>query len=513
MRDITGIRRYELWFTAALTVVYVVRRLIQEADRLNSMIEAVLQNGRGRPASITLRELANYNHNLNNNLALIAGVVFFLLAWFFFHYWVYPNLQRRKNDEETWLFAGLTLFFLVSSVAVYYSLKLYTRYKLDDYNSIIGLKVYSPYSKRNVLADTIGLAVLLLAYELLSQLGYFLDRKFGQEYRYVNYFFWIPLAALLMLFALGGHLPETLWEPPFGNLLMVLVTLIQFYILQRCIYQTIFPYVHHSRSGEFIVRILVYLLIWLGTTVVIWGARWQFKFPVYGLNLGLLLLTLFVPGLIALMRRVFTREKIQLQTQVSQTSAELAGLQSQINPHFLFNALNSLYATALQENSEKTADGIQKLGDMMRFMLQENNRDRIPLEKEIEYLRNYIQLQRMRLDESHGIEIRVTIQEPERDVAIAPMMLIPFVENAFKHGISLRKPSWIFITLTWDLTTLYFKVHNSRHPATASDPEKDRTGIGLENVRKRLELIYPTRHTLAIQASEQDYFIALTIRY
>ena len=154
----------------------------------------------------------------------------------------------------------------------------------------------------------------------------------------------------------------------------------------------------------------------------------------------------------------------------------------------------------------------------MRFMLQENNRDRIPLDKEVEYLHNYIHIQRMRVDESHNIEIRVTIQEPNRAIYLAPMMLTPFVENAFKHGISLRHPSWIYITLTLDATRLYFKVHNSRHEKPAEtpdrhDPEKDQSGVGLDNVRKRLDLIYPGRHQLDIQQSEQDYFVSLTLVY
>jgi len=117
----------------------------------------------------------------------------------------------------------------------------------------------------------------------------------------------------------------------------------------------------------------------------------------------------------------------------------------------------------------------------------------------------------MRLDESHNIEIRVTIQEPEREIYLAPMMLVPFVENAFKHGISLRYPSWIYTTLTLDATHLYFKVHNSLHPKHANDPEDEQSGLGLDNVRKRLELIYPGRHQLTIQQSEQDYFVGLTL--
>ncbi|RYF51802.1 MAG: GHKL domain-containing protein, partial [Cytophagaceae bacterium] len=99
-----------------------------------------------------------------------------------------------------------------------------------------------------------------------------------------------------------------------------------------------------------------------------------------------------------------------------------------------------------------------------------------------------------------------------------PMMLTPFVENAFKHGISLRHKSWIYITLTLDDTRLYFKVHNSRHAKTSEmidqhDPEEANSGVGLDNVRKRLELIYPGRHQLEIQQSDQDYFVSLTLVY
>ncbi len=146
-------------------------------------------------------------------------------------------------------------------------------------------------------------------------------------------------------------------------------------------------------------------------------------------------------------------------------------------------------------------------------MLHENNRDRIALDKEIEYLHNYIQIQRMRIDETHDIDIRVNIQEPELPIYLAPMMLTPFVENAFKHGISLRQRSWIYITLTFDDTHLYFKVHNSRHAKPTTPPTELESGVGLANVSKRLELVYPGRHELRSQQSAQDYFVSLTLEY
>jgi LytS/YehU family sensor histidine kinase len=135
------------------------------------------------------------------------------------------------------------------------------------------------------------------------------------------------------------------------------------------------------------------------------------------------------------------------------------------------------------------------------------------LAKEVEYLHNYIEIQRMRIDESQGVEIRVTIQEAEGEIYLAPMLLSPFVENAFKHGISLQQPSWIYITLTMDDTRLYFKVHNSLHPKGQHDPEQNSFGVGLSNVKKRLQLIYPNRHTLDIQQSHKDFFVSLALVY
>src|SRR5690606_5921669 len=135
-----------------------------------------------------------------------------------------------------------------------------------------------------------------------------------------------------------------------------------------------------------------------------------------------------------------------LTTKLDQRSADLQFLRSQINPHFLFNALNSLYGTALQENAEKTAEGIQKLGDMMRFMLHENNQDYIAVEREKEYLINYVDLQLLRTSGQENIEIIFSRTEANCMGEIAPMLLIPFVENAFKHGISLQKRSWVKIS-------------------------------------------------------------------
>jgi hypothetical protein len=206
------------------------------------------------------------------------------------------------------------------------------------------------------------------------------------------------------------------------------------------------------------------------------------------------------------------QELFSLREQLGRSVASIDFLRSQINPHFLFNALNTIYGTAIQEGAERTSEGVQRLGDMMRFMLQENMQEQIPLNREIEYLNNYISLQRLRTDPHPGIEIKADITEQVQAATIAPMLLIPFVENAFKHGISLRDPSYIKIALELNGNQLNFDVHNSKHNRAEGDPEHDKSGIGLLNVRQRLALLYPGRHELIIRETGKEYFIHLTLK-
>lgn len=212
-------------------------------------------------------------------------------------------------------------------------------------------------------------------------------------------------------------------------------------------------------------------------------------------------------------RKMKGKEEIQhLKQELGQTSANIDFLRSQINPHFLFNALNTLYGTAIQEKAERTSEGIEMLGDMMRFMLQENLKEKIPLEREVEYLKNYIRLQKLRTESSDTVKIQTDIQEQIDNLQIAPMLLIPFVENAFKHGLSFREPSPINITLEVENRMLYFDVYNNKHPKKENDPELNESGIGLENVQQRLQLQYPDSHNLMIRETTKEFFVHLTIQ-
>lgn len=205
-------------------------------------------------------------------------------------------------------------------------------------------------------------------------------------------------------------------------------------------------------------------------------------------------------------------ELFAIKKELGQREANVDQLRSQINPHFLFNALNTVYGMAIQEKAERTSEAVEKLGSMMRFMLQENVQEKISLVRDLEYLNNYMSLQRLRTDISPNIKIQIALQqEVDPKVQIAPMILIPFIENAFKHGISLREESQIRISLELKESKLYFDVFNAKHTRSENDPEKHSNGIGLMNVKQRLQLIYPNQHELVIRETAHDYFVHLVI--
>jgi two-component system LytT family sensor kinase len=193
------------------------------------------------------------------------------------------------------------------------------------------------------------------------------------------------------------------------------------------------------------------------------------------------------------------------------SSTDLQFLRSQINPHFLFNTLNTLYATALLENADRTSEGIQRLGDLMRFMLHKSNVDVIPMEKETENLKNYLSLQRLRFGSSQNVAIECNINDECCSHKIAPMLFIPLVENAFKHGISFTAKSWIKLDLLCSDKSIHFEIRNSVHPDRIQDNTEKEGGIGLKNVTDRLDLIYGPRQKFTYKKNEKEFMAKLVI--
>ncbi|MGE5449502.1 MAG: sensor histidine kinase [Bacteroidales bacterium] len=190
--------------------------------------------------------------------------------------------------------------------------------------------------------------------------------------------------------------------------------------------------------------------------------------------------------------------------------AELAQLKSQVNPHFLFNTLNTLYAFALKEGSDKTAECIAKLANLMRFMLDDMEKESILLKREISYIRDYVKLQSIRSAVEHDIAINVELEEEESH-SIAPMLLIPFVENAFKHGMNPNKVSQLKIDIMAKDNHIQFVIENSIDDNFQAYYKEKGFGIGIENVKSRLQHVYPDRHTISIARTNSSFIVILNI--
>lgn len=212
---------------------------------------------------------------------------------------------------------------------------------------------------------------------------------------------------------------------------------------------------------------------------------------------------------IKLIKILFTyrQEKALLKTQ--SLTSELAMLRSQINPHFLFNTLNNI-DTLVSINPDKASNSIIKLSEIMRYMLYDANADFVPLDKEIEYLKSFVSLQLLRLKNQNFVSF--TIDGDINNKKIPPMLIIPFVENAFKHGRKNVKAPGVIINIQISSTTYIFEIVN--YISTTEDNEKDGVGgIGLHNMQRRLDLLYKDKYELDINTDNGKYSVLLKLTY
>lgn len=193
----------------------------------------------------------------------------------------------------------------------------------------------------------------------------------------------------------------------------------------------------------------------------------------------------------------------------SRTEAELKNLRNQLNPHFLLNTLNNIYAL-IAFDSEKAQQAIQELSKLLRYVLYDNQQMFVPLCKEVDFIKNYIELMRIRVSTQVSIETHFDV-EPDSQTPIAPLIFISLIENAFKHGISPTEPSFIQIEVKEEANRITCTIRNSNYPKTTAD--KSGSGIGLEQVNKRLELVYPNRYQWEQHISDDQriYESAITI--
>ncbi|TXF90294.1 sensor histidine kinase [Neolewinella aurantiaca] len=327
--------------------------------------------------------------------------------------------------------------------------------------------------------------------------------------------FWAMYASYFFYNISYGRKGEPDWERIMPDFLFHVISLFAisyvnyFFFLPRLL-----------KTGKIGQYFITYVPIFLGMTyLALLGKQYLLdRFThddtwMYSLRFGLnvFVAAFFVTAFVGLMKFVedyFELEAHNRELENRQLTSELRFLKAQVNPHFLFNTLNNLYYLAVNQ-SDQTPEVIAKLSGMMRYMIHESNAEKVPLSKEVEYMENYLDLERLRLNE----EVPITF-EVNGDIAgarVTPLILITFLENAFKHGIGNNGGnSWITVSLTVNDGTIVYKVANSvlQHNEKTV---REASGLGLANVRRRLDLSYPGNHQLDVTEDDERYSVNLKI--
>jgi len=256
-----------------------------------------------------------------------------------------------------------------------------------------------------------------------------------------------------------------------------------------------------------IQRVLFYYVsypIIYGESVEKLGTFWRIN-PFYSFFNIYTVVSLFAA--IKLLKYWYKNQTLKTELENKNKTSELALLRSQLNPHFLFNTLNNIDAL-ISSDQEKASDAVIKLSEIMRFTLYDANNDRVALEKEISFLESFISLQQLRLKNPYFVKFANEVNC--KSMLIAPMLFIPFVENAFKHGLKNIVAPGIEISLNCDDGNINFEVVN-RYSLHEIQNKDTTSGIGLVNTKKRLELLYPKKHKLEIRKSDGIFKVNLTI--
>jgi two-component system, LytTR family, sensor histidine kinase AlgZ len=306
------------------------------------------------------------------------------------------------------------------------------------------------------------------------------------------------------------ELHEVVIDASFHVFSMMIISYINYFIF--------FPrFLIHQKFGRYLLEFIVPFTILMTVTIhlkryISDGYTYQVAF-IYSQRFTnyMVFNTLFIVFFVAMLKFVenwFEAEARKKEAENEKLIAELRFLKAQINPHFLFNTLNNLYALAFS-NSPNTTIVIDKLSQMMRYMIYDSNYAQVSLNKEIHYMNNYISLEKLRLNNEIPIDFKI-IGSPE-GVQIVPLILIAFLENAFKHGVNNNATNaWIRITLELSGKACVYTVENSKLPPIMEKKE-EKQGIGLQNVQRRLELSYPNQYDLSVEDHETYYSVQLNL--
>ncbi|ACU02442.1 MULTISPECIES: sensor histidine kinase [Pedobacter] len=328
----------------------------------------------------------------------------------------------------------------------------------------------------------------------------------------VHLFFWLIILSILLWDTFSGHQTPSRYEVAVKLGYFAIINLSIFYIN----YTLLIPILVEQKKkyGLYILSIFLLIAVMVIIKTVVASLNSDFFLTYFSQDSGKIeyyeitkyvVFAIFVSGFFVVVSALlkfavdwFGSERVQRDLLSEKRDMELQFLKSQLNPHFLFNSLNNIYSLAYQK-SDKTADAILKLSEIMRYMIYESNDSWVSLSKEIAYVQSFIELQKLRFKDGAAVEF--TINGEIDDQPVVPLILISFVENAFKHGVANDPSDPIRINIIANQKILHFSITNKKNKHN-----KDQMGgVGLNNVERRLQLLYPERYKLNIVNSATHY--------
>lgn len=290
---------------------------------------------------------------------------------------------------------------------------------------------------------------------------------------YVNFFFLVKQ----YLFSRRG------WKFFFSNIILIAAAMLLVHLLMQLLPP---PEFHRSHPDRELQDVIGFFLV---------------NALLYGLVAGLSVAIKMTSGW-------YEVESARRELEKSRAEAELQNLKSQLNPHFLFNTLNNIYSL-IAFSPERAQEAVHDLSRLLRYVLYESSQPLVSLEKELDFIRNYVELMRIRLPENVVLKTEISPVKP--DVPIAPLLFISLIENAFKHGVSNNHPSYIHLDIHQNGDLIVCSLRNSYFPKDAAQ-DKSGSGIGLRNLKKRLELLYPNRHIFSCGVEGDSYYSVLELQ-
>lgn len=318
----------------------------------------------------------------------------------------------------------------------------------------------------------------------------------------LHFYFWLVLFLFFFLYRFG---PNGSWNPDVRWALVIVAVFIVPVYYHFYLFETLYS----ARKLVWYVALLIAgIAFWSMVAVQMAPSSKKTPMEMIGFFVSI---SLFIGVTTALkLLRNDMRHRLQLQElKAQQLQTELHLLKSQINPHFLFNTLNNLFSLA-RKNSPGTADGIAHLSHLMRYMIYESSVERIGGDKEVEQIQRIIELQKLRYSKDDPVRIDFDVKGDPAAVQIPPMILVPFVENAFKYGLNPTVPSFIEIQLHFAGSSFEFSIRNSIHEGQEQRGNGDK-GLGLQNARRQLEILYPRNHELLITREADTFSVTLRV--